>query len=605
MKKLFILLIILLSILSIGGIYCLYPHKVEHAILLESNEEFSSIYLEGKKVKLNVSKVNYPVFTVFNYKYNLFRVYDLTMVKTSVDRVMVKEAKSYELESQGNISLSKKAFYYRMNKTTLEPCTSKDLIVGKSNVKSFLNNSGNLMTFIISPIDYTNIRVGISTNKFSSLYHDKLQLISASKLKLYSLLKKTSEEVPENTLIEIDKTPQGVRATIKGKTSVYIDRLYLNGGSIKILNLKRGTPEYVPEYSGTLEFSFSAKGICVTNELSVEDYLTKVVPSEMPNSGGLESLKCQAVAARTYAISDMLSNRFGNLGFYVDDSTKSQVYNNSVANTLSNTAIDSTSGLIMSFNNTPIDAKFFSTSCGTGARYEDVWFKPDGSSDSRPYFRTVNFVSATLNILPKDEVSWLNFYKNTSIPSIDSASSYFRWSMKVSLQQLSKALNKTLPSVYNKNKDYIVMTKDDKVVSTLPELGELKSFQVVKRSPGGNVMGIGLVFENINMVIQGESSIGTTLNFSKEFTGGDTSLLRLNSTAISNPSSLPSKFFAIEKSDDSYIIYGGGYGHGVGMSQYGAMDLSKKGWDFKKILNIYYKNINFTKLSYTDGNVSK
>jgi len=595
MKKLFIFII---SIIALGGIYCFYPHRVDNAVLLESTNNVSTIYLQGKKVKFDIPKIDFPVFTVFNYKYNIFKKYDFTIVKASTDRVLVKGTKSYELESQGNIPIDKSASFYKLNKTTLEPCTSKDLIIGKNNVKSFLNSSGDLMTFIISPIDYTNMRVGITTNNFASLYHHKLQFMSSSKLKLYSLVKKSSEEIPANTLIEISETSQGTYALINNKATLCLDRLYLNGGTIKILNLKRGSPQYVPEYNGTLELSFSTKGICLTNELSVEAYLTKVVPSEMPNSGGVEALKCQSVAARTYAISDMLSNRFATLGFYVDDSTKSQVYNNSVANTLSNTAINSTNGLIMISNNAPIDAKFFSTSCGTGVRYEDVWFKPDGSSDTRPYFRTVNFVSATVNILPLDEASWLLFYKNTNITSIDSASPYYRWSTKISTKDLTKSLNKTILDIYNTNKDYMVITKDKKLVSSLPALSELKSLQVLKRSRGGNVMSLNLGFKDVNIVIQGDSALRAIFNLSKEYTGVNTSMLRLNSSSLSNPTSLPSRFFSIEKSGDAYTIYGGGYGHGVGMSQYGAMDLAKEGWDFKKILNIYYKDINYAKISY-------
>ena len=255
MKKLFILIIL---ILGIGGIYCFYPHNVEHAILLESNDKFSTIYLKGKKVKIDIHKVNYPVNTVFNYKYNFFKIYDLAILKASTDRVMVKGEKSYEIESEGNISLAKNTFFYKINKTNLQPCTSNDLIIGKSNVESFLDSSGSLMTFIISPIDYTNIRVGITTNNFSSLYHDKLQFMSSTKLKLYSLIKKSSEEVPKNTLIEVNETSQGMYTTINGKSTLYLDRLYLKGGSIKILNLKRGFPIYVPEYTGALE-AISAK----------------------------------------------------------------------------------------------------------------------------------------------------------------------------------------------------------------------------------------------------------------------------------------------------------------------------------------------------------
>jgi len=589
-------LIIIIFILGITCIYCFYPHRVEHAVFLGSKDKSTTIYLNGKKTDLNISKINYPVFTVFNYKYNYFKVYGLSIVKASDDRVMVKGEKSYEIESRGNTSIAKIPTYYKYNKTNLEPCGSSELIVGKNNVKSFMNSSGSLMTFIISPVDYTNMRVGISTNNFSSLYHNKLQLISTSKLKLYCLVKKTFEEIPKNTLIEVDKTEKGMYTLINGVATLYSDRVYLNGGTIKILNLKRGFPEFVPEYSGTLELSFSVKGIGATSEVGLEDYLAKVVPSEMPDNGGIEALKCQSVAARTYAISDMLSNRFQGLGFYVDDSTKSQVYNNSNSTTLSSTAINSTKGLIMTFKNAPIDAKYFSTSCGTGVGSEDVWTKASGITQPAPYFRTVNYVSATVKNLPITEAAWLNFYKNRTITSIDSASPYYRWSIKVSMKELSNSLHKTVVDVYNKNKEYMVITENNKLVTKLPKLGELKDVQVIKRSRGGNVMSLKLIFDNASIVISGNTSIGPTLNLSKKYTGANTILSMLNSASLPSPVSLPSKFFSLEKSGDAFIIYGGGYGHGVGMSQYGAMDLSKNGWDFKRILNLYYKNISYTKL---------
>ncbi|MGL4970883.1 MAG: SpoIID/LytB domain-containing protein, partial [Cetobacterium sp.] len=109
------------------------------------------------------------------------------------------------------------------------------------------------------------------------------------------------------------------------------------------------------------------------NEIDIEDYLLQVVPSEMPKSFGLEALKVQAVAARTYAAKDILRNRYAKLGFHILDSTQSQVYNNLDENELATGAVKSTKGLILVHENKPIDAKYYSTSSGFNSNAHNVW----------------------------------------------------------------------------------------------------------------------------------------------------------------------------------------------------------------------------------------
>ena len=54
---------------------------------------------------------------------------------------------------------------------------------------------------------------------------------------------------------------------------------------------------------------------------------------------------------------------------------------------------------------------------------------------------------------------------------------------------------------------------------------------------------------------------------------------------------LPSAFFAVEKKGDAFVIKGGGFGHGIGMSQNGANEMAKQGKDYQEILNLFYKDI--------------
>lgn len=56
---------------------------------------------------------------------------------------------------------------------------------------------------------------------------------------------------------------------------------------------------------------------------------------------------------------------------------------------------------------------------------------------------------------------------------------------------------------------------------------------------------------------------------------------------------LPSAYFALETSGDTVHFYGGGYGHGTGMSQYGANNMASRGKTFEEILKFYYNNFEF------------
>ena len=74
-------------------------------------------------------------------------------------------------------------------------------------------------------------------------------------------------------------------------------------------------------------------------------------------------------------------------------------------------------------------------------------------------------------------------------------------------------------------------------------------------------------------------------------------LYRKNASSIENLSILPSGFFYVQKEKNEngetvFSLVGGGYGHGVGMSQNGANEMSKQGYDYEKILKHYFQNIN-------------
>jgi len=589
MKK--ILIYITALILSIM-VTLFYPRKVTHGVLLESYSTHSIMYINGKPKEVKIPNLTFNKHTVVNFKYNILGIFAVEEVKSINNRIMIKDAKSYELESLGIKSLSNSPKYYKFDKdNNLILATNRDIIVGKTNVKSFLDKS-KLKTFIIYPIDYYNTRVGISTTDFESVYHNTIEINSTSTIELYSLIDKFSLNIPNNTPLSFNIRNKKITVSTGSFSKTFDERIYLKGGSFNIPSIKRGYPSFTPSYEGILEIYPTKNGIILINEVNLENYLTKVVPSEMPSFGGLESLKCQAIAARTYAISDMLGNRYANLGFYVDDSTKSQVYNNINPIELSNKAINETQGLIMTFQNKPIDAKYYSTAPGTGVNYEDIWFKSDGSSDYKPYLKTSSYLEGN-EPLPTSEDSWLSFYKNNNIKSFDNKSSYYRWELSFTKEILEKNLNINLGKLYESAPEYInIFANNDKKkkLKKFPkELKNLTSIETLQRSVGGNLLEISFIFDNAIVNVKKDSHIRRAFSNSSNLAKID--ILQHTGKTLEKWSTLPSSFFSIKEVDNTFTIYGGGYGHGVGMSQYGAMYLSQNNIDYRNILNIYYKDI--------------
>lgn len=596
LKKSIIFILPFILLLSALIIYIFYPRNIEHGIIMDMYPNKSTFYIGNNLKTFNSKQLSFSKYDVVNFKYNLLKAYDFEKLDPIQERVMIKGTNYYDLEERGMLKLNNSPNYYELNnEERLSPTNSKKLIIGKNNVKTYVDSQGFLKTFILSPIDYSYMRVAISTTNFNSIYHERLQLKTLDIAKIYSLREAFDISIDSNTTFNIEIVENSMRLTVNNITKEFKERFYIKGASISINNIQRGSPTFTPSYSGVLEVTVSQKGLLIINELELENYLTKVVPSEMPASSAIESLKCQAIAARTYAISDMSANRFANLGFYVDDSTQSQVYNNMQPHPRSSEAIFATKGMIMTYEGNAIDAKYYSTSAGTGVNYSDIWFNSDGSSDIRPYLTNDNYLTPKTP-LPKSEDDWLSFYKNKSITAIDSDSPYFRWYAEFTETELTNSLNKSIKPIYENRKEFVSIKKENSELNELPEFKKLQDIKAISRSEGGNLIKLAFIFENVTVEVAGDYNIRSSIRCGKDFTGGNqVSIIRHKSTPISS-NFLPSSFFSVEKVKDKFIIYGGGYGHGVGMSQYGAMELGKKGESYDTILKTFYKSISLDTL---------
>ena len=219
------------------------------------------------------------------------------------------------------------------------------------------------------------INVGI-TNSGRGIDHTRLVLSSNGKVKITGSGFKI--DVPSKQKIVIEKKEGRLWVSVNGKHRVKTVNpldITAHGYYITLEGLKRGHT-IMPRYRGDMivkASKTSSRGIRVINRVKIEDYLKQVVPSEMPESFGLEALKSQAIAARTYALSDYIKNRYENDGFHVKDTTESQVYNNANENENSTKAIEATTGKVLINNDKPVDAKYFSTSAGFTEASNYIW----------------------------------------------------------------------------------------------------------------------------------------------------------------------------------------------------------------------------------------
>jgi stage II sporulation protein D len=150
-------------------------------------------------------------------------------------------------------------------------------------------------------------------------------------------------------------------------------------------------------YRGELQFSLVGGAVQTVNAIGLDDYVRGVVAAEVPASWPTAALEAQAVAARTYAITDSVQGD----GYQLYDDTRSQMYGGVRAETpTTDAAVDATRGQIVTYRGAPATTYFFSSSGGHTENIENVWLgdapEPwlrgvpdpyDGAAGQDPYHR--------------------------------------------------------------------------------------------------------------------------------------------------------------------------------------------------------------------------
>lgn len=308
------------------------------------------------------------------------------------------------------------------------------------------------------------------------------------------------------------------------------------------------------------------------NVLDIEDYLKGVVPREMSASWPKEALKAQAVAARNYAKVNMDSNRF------LYDTVQHQVYHGrSGEDSRSNEAITETRGLYATYNGSLINAYFHASSGGYTDNSENAW------SSKVPYIRAVKDPYDNHSANPN--TSWTTTVTRDAadeaiFPSED-------WEM-ASLEILEKS---EAGRVQQMRATAIHTSTGEEKVKVLPEgsspdsirwaLGtNLKStmFTIKENNPGS---------VKVKMSDGSEQSFESVMGMNMRQKDGSDQPIAYENLAVRTPD-------GIEYSNTAPATYefnGKGWGHGLGLSQWGAYKMAQEGKTFREILKHYYTGI--------------
>ena len=373
-----------------------------------------------------------------------------------------------------------------------------------------------------------NIRVLLRSNGFQNITHEEVIVSSNNGLKIIGV----EDEIIVSGEQQYKITPEQnmiKNGMVRVQPLVETEEVWIH-------SLQRGLG--LARYQGILDLYATAEGIVVVNELPVEVYLEHVVPSEMPVSYEMEALKVQAVCARSYAYRQMQGMAYPEYGANVDDSTSFQVYGNSEKQEKTTLAVRETAGEVVGYKNEVAATYFFSTSCGKTTDTE-AWNL--SNNEDYPYLKHVE-----VNDEENDDYE-------RSLP-------WYRWWTRISKKQVENWIELEMKT----------------------EIGELTSLEVTKVGAGGVVCELKAVGTQGKLVIMTENKIRKAL--------GDTSIriTRNDGSIVQGSDLLPSAFFTIEESGDDYILKGGGYGHGIGMSQNGANEMAKRGVEYKEILSFFY-----------------
>ncbi len=350
-------------------------------------------------------------------------------------------------------------------------------------------------------------------------------------------------------------------------------------------------------FHGILKFIVEGDKITVINILPIEDYLESVISSEMNPNSPFEFLKAHAVISRSWVLAQIIKKNniaehnhpdisqtdnehikwydredHDNYDFCADDHCQRYQGVTKIINDKVLEAVEGTRGLVLKHDNEICDARFSKCCGGISESFENVW-----EPVNHPYLVSISDYKYEQDIfdldLKKENASkkWIKSFPQAFCNSNDSSllasllpnydletKNFYRWTVEYKQEEMSQLIN---------GKSEF-------------DFGQIIDLIPVERGNSGRIYKLKIVGTKRTMIVGKELEIRKLLSKSHLF----------------------SSAFIVEKIDiendipGTFILYGAGWGHGVGLCQIGAAVMSSNGYRFDEILSHYYRNSTIQKI---------
>ncbi len=560
---------------------------IENAYLYNYTGETATIFAGGvyREYKIINGKANVISGGICNIKVNGDVAQSISIYKESaVAKVRLIDEKGIKLSNNKSYTFNENFKIYGDYANTLTFESKKDIRVGST--LKFIVKKNEILAGVFEEETYPKrIRVILNDTSYSNTLHKSVSIKSTNGF----VINDKTYGKDENVIIDASNYKEFIKDD-------FVEIKPIDNGMIIVDSIKRAN-NYSPKYRGIIEVCKVNGGFNVISDVSMDEYLYQVVPSEMPSSYGEPASQVQAICARTYAYKQYYKGAYEKFGANVDDSTSCQVYNNIPDNEISVNAVNATTNKVITYDNKVIDAFFFSTSGGTTASSGDVWTTniKNFPSSSTSYLTSTKEHSEGDIDLTKEENAY-KFFKDTNVDAYEKDVNWFRWNFTLQRDELSTSINNKLQERYTKRPELIQTLQADGSYKSVPidSVGLVKDINVVKRGDGGNVIILEIIGTEKTIRVYTEYNVRALIAPYQYINGREKIVLNMVGESMKNYSLMPSSFFTMEKTYDenklikSITFYGGGNGHSVGLSQNGARELLERGMTIEEVIEHYY-----------------
>lgn len=308
----------------------------------------------------------------------------------------------------------------------------------------------------------------------------------------------------------------------------------------------------------------------IVNIVQIDDYLYGVLPKEMNGKWHVEALKAQAVAARNFALVNI--DKHKKYGYDLCATTNCQVYGGvDIEEHGSNHAVDLTKGDILIYNDRLVATYFHSNSGGKTENSENIW------STKVPYLKGVLDEYSMF----QPNYTWEKSYSASTASSILSKKGYDVGTLK-NIRINSVSENNRVQSVSFIGSKRTVTLEKEKIRSVFGYSNIKSIWYTIDK--GGN-----LAVRSGNNISTRPASNMTVV------TKNGVKTINASNASVYNGSDISQMYVSKTSSSDVFVFRGFGYGHGLGMSQYGAKAMAEKGFTYEEILTHYFSGTKLIK----------